>query len=138
MFEPSKQLSLDESTCPFKGRVNFCTYNPNKPLKRCIKLFMVCDAATGYCCCFNIATWESCTVYNIILDLMQDYLGKGYELYVDQYHTSISLFRGLYAKHTLPIGACHINKRGMPKIFFRHNIPQGSAVACRQGPILSL
>ena len=70
MFEPGKQHSLDEATCLFKGRVSFRTYNPNKPHKWGIKIFEVCDAGTGYCCCFNIATGESRTVYNIVLDLM--------------------------------------------------------------------
>ena len=27
---PGKELTLDESTCPFKGRVNFKCYNPKK------------------------------------------------------------------------------------------------------------
>ena len=30
-------------------------------------------------------------MHNIVLDLMQDYLGKGHELYVDQYYTLIPL-----------------------------------------------
>ena len=64
MFEPGKQLSLDKATCPFKGRVSFRTYNPNKPRKWGIKIFEVCDAGTGYCCGFNIATGKSvlCTI----------------------------------------------------------------------------
>ena len=86
IFKPGKQLSLDEATCLFKGWVSFRTYNLNKH-KWGIKLFELFDAATGYCCCFNIATWESRTVYNIVLDLMQDYLGKGHELYADRYYT---------------------------------------------------
>ena len=30
-YRPGKELSLDESTCPFKGRVHFKCYNPKKP-----------------------------------------------------------------------------------------------------------
>ena len=138
MFEPGKQLSLDEATCAFKGRVSFRTYNPNKPNKWGIKIFEVCDAATGYCLSFDIATGESRTVYNIVLDLMQNYLGKGHELYVDRYYTSIPLFRELYAKQTLAVGTCQINRRGMPKTFLMQNISRGAVVACRQGPILAL
>ena len=29
-YRPGKELSLDESTCPFKGRVHFKCYNPKK------------------------------------------------------------------------------------------------------------
>ena len=30
-YRPGKELSLDESRCPFKGRVHFKCYNPKKP-----------------------------------------------------------------------------------------------------------
>ena len=30
LFEPGKELSLDEATCPFKSRVGLRTYNPKK------------------------------------------------------------------------------------------------------------
>ena len=37
-YRPGKELSLDESTCPFKGRVHFKCYNPTKPNRFHIKL----------------------------------------------------------------------------------------------------
>ena len=37
-YRPGKELSLDESTCPFKGRVHFKCYNPKKPNRFHIKL----------------------------------------------------------------------------------------------------
>ena len=40
-YRPGKELSLDESMCPFKGRVHFKCYNPKKPNRFHIKLFMV-------------------------------------------------------------------------------------------------
>ena len=133
MFEPGKQLSLDKATCAFKGRVSFRTYNPNKPQKWGIKIFEVCDAATGYRLSFDIATGESRTVYNIVLGLMQGYLGKGHELYVDRYYTSIPLFRELYAKQTPAVETCKINRRGLPKTFLMQNIPQGAgAYSCSE------
>ena len=36
-YRPGKELSLDESTCPFKGRVHFKCYNPKKPYRFHIK-----------------------------------------------------------------------------------------------------
>ena len=30
-YRPGKELPLDESTCPFKGRIHFKCYNPEKP-----------------------------------------------------------------------------------------------------------
>ena len=77
-------------------------------------------------------------MYNIVRDQMQDYLGKGHELYVDRYYISIPLFRELYAKQTPAVGTCQISRREMPKTFLMQNIPRGSVVACQQGPILAL
>ena len=37
-YRPGKELSLDESMCPFKGRVHFKCYNPKKPNRFHIKL----------------------------------------------------------------------------------------------------
>ena len=31
VYKPSKEVSLDESSCPFKGQVQFKCYNPGKP-----------------------------------------------------------------------------------------------------------
>ena len=47
-YRPGKELSLDESMCPFKGRVHFKCYNPKKPNRFHIKLFMVSEPSTGY------------------------------------------------------------------------------------------
>ena len=55
-YRPGKELSLDESTCPFKGRVHFKCYNPKNPNRFHIKLFMVSELSTGYICGFEVYT----------------------------------------------------------------------------------
>ena len=55
-YRPGKELSLDESTCPFKGRVHFKCYNPKKSNRFHIKFFMVSEPSTGYICDFEIYT----------------------------------------------------------------------------------
>ena len=42
-YRPGKELSLDESMCPFKGRVHIKCYNPKKPNRFHIKPFMVSE-----------------------------------------------------------------------------------------------
>ena len=44
-YRPGKELSLDESTCPFKGRVHFKCYNPKKPNRFHIKLLWTVNRA---------------------------------------------------------------------------------------------
>ena len=56
---PRKELSLDESTCPFMGRVHFKCYNPKKPNRFHIKLFMVSEPSTDYICGFEVYTGDA-------------------------------------------------------------------------------
>ena len=48
MCYPEAKLSLDEETCPFKGRVVFRVYNTAKPNKWGMKLFQLCESNCGY------------------------------------------------------------------------------------------
>ena len=81
LYYPGLQLRLDEATCPFKGRVKFRVYNPKKPNKWGIKIYQLCDSATGYDCNFKIAAGEPSTTYDIVFNIM--HLGRGHELYLD-------------------------------------------------------
>ena len=58
-YRPGKELSLDESMCPFKGRVHFKCYNLKKPNRFHIKLFMVSEPSTCYICSFEVYTGDA-------------------------------------------------------------------------------
>ena len=58
-YRPAKHLSVDESTCPFKGNVFFKTYNNSKPNRFHIKLYVLSEATTGYMSCFEVYTGEA-------------------------------------------------------------------------------
>ena len=49
IYSPERELRVDESTCPWKGRLRFHVYNPAKPDKFGIKLYSVNEAFSGYC-----------------------------------------------------------------------------------------
>lgn len=46
-FKPGRDLSFDEGCMPFRGRVRFKCYNPSKPAKFHLKLFVVTEARSG-------------------------------------------------------------------------------------------
>ena len=58
-YKPGKEISLDESTCPFKGRVKFLCYSPRKPNRFHLKLYMVSEAESGYICGFEVYTGKA-------------------------------------------------------------------------------
>ena len=47
--------SIDELTTKFKGKCSFKQYLPMKPVKRGIKVWMRCDAQTGYIYDMNVS-----------------------------------------------------------------------------------
>ena len=119
-YRPGKELSLDESTCPFKGRVHFKCYNPKKPNRFHFKLFMVSEPNTGYICGFEVYTGDAsgqsqgnvqevqdasktaCTVLGL-LDSVQ-LLDMGHHVYFDNYYNSPDLIDLLYKRKTHACG----------------------------------
>ena len=64
VYSPEQNLSFDEATCPWRGRLRFRIYNPLKPTKFGMKLYQVCEASSGYYLGFDIYTSDtSCTEY---------------------------------------------------------------------------
>ena len=125
-YRPRKELSLDESTCPFKGRVHFKCYNPKKPNRFHIKLFMVSEPSTSYICgCFEVytgaasgqsqgngqelqdASKPSCIVLGL-LDSVQ-LLDMGHLVYFENYYNSPDLIDLLHKRKMHACGAVRKN-----------------------------
>ena len=131
VYTPNMNLSLDEASCPYKGRLRFKVYNKNKPNKFHIKLFQVCEAKSGYVCDFEIYTGkdESASVRSsrpldpdvtkttkLVLGMMENanLLDKGHHLYLDNYYSSPELCEELYFRDTFTTGTVRLNRKGIP------------------------
>ena len=57
-YRPGKELSLDESTCPFKAG-SISSVITQKKNRFHVKLFMVSEPSTGYICGFDIYTGDA-------------------------------------------------------------------------------
>lgn len=53
LFIPSQNIAIDESTIGFKGRVAFKMYNPAKPTKWGLRVYVAADSDTNYICYFE-------------------------------------------------------------------------------------
>ena len=124
-YRQGKELSLDESTFPFKGRVHFKCYNPKKPNRFQIKLFMVSEPSSGYICGIEVYTGDafvqshsnaqelqdaskpSCIVLGL-LDSVQ-LLDMGHHVYFDNYYNSPDLIDLLYKRKMHTYGTVRKN-----------------------------
>lgn len=103
VWKPGKNICIDEGMIPFRGRVHFKVYNPDKPDKYGVKSYQLCDSENGFCCRFELYTEASDLpasakgkTYDLVMRLMQPYLNEGQCLFVDNYYTSPTLFTDLY------------------------------------------
>ena len=56
VYEPGRDLSVDEAMIPFKGRSSLKQYMPLKPVRRGIKVWARADSSNGYVSAFQIYT----------------------------------------------------------------------------------
>lgn len=123
-FKPGKQLSLDESLLMFRGRLVFRVYMKSKKSRYGIKLYVL-TTAEGYILNFVVYTGrdtdndgniDTKKVDRIVMKLMQPYLMKGHELYMDNFYNSIELSKKLLQHRTHTIGTLRKNRKGNPAI----------------------
>ena len=48
-YQLSEALTIDEGIFPFRGKISFKVYMPQKPNKYGLKIFMVADSKSGTC-----------------------------------------------------------------------------------------
>ena len=63
-YVPHKQVTVDESMVPFKGRLSLKQYMKDKPVKFGIKIWVLADAVTSYCYNFDVYVGKNAEVVN--------------------------------------------------------------------------
>ena len=56
VFLPGPRMCVDEGMIPYRGKIYFKCYMPDKPDKYGLKAFELCDGDTGYCNNFVLYT----------------------------------------------------------------------------------
>lgn len=156
-YRSGRDLSFDEGSMPFKGRVSFRCYNPTKPgAKFHIKMFEVTDAKTGYLLGMDIFTGTGktkcaidakvldpqCTqTTKVVVGLLDrcNLLDRGHHIYLDNYYCSPELFEELHSRTSFACGTCRSTRKHLPKAVVKKKFKknqQGCCVWRRNGPLL--
>ncbi|XP_052807854.1 piggyBac transposable element-derived protein 4-like [Mya arenaria] len=160
VYTPDENLSFDEATCPWKGRLNIKVYNKNKPAKFGVKLYTVCEAGSGYCLGYDIyagrqenrhapdyyealtgETQHKTKTTCIVMNLMSrcGLLHKGHKVYMDNYYTSPELFQELESSETYGCGTLRVNRVGTPlAIKSKRKLNEGEVVFRRKDNLLAM
>ncbi|XP_022099413.1 piggyBac transposable element-derived protein 4-like [Acanthaster planci] len=122
VYTPQRDISVDDSLLKFYGCLRFTTYNPRKRARFGIKLYKLCQStgdAAGYCYNFKIYTGQSKgdlpANTQVVMDLVVNLNGKGYNLALDRAFSSPDLYRRLHFKKFNVVGTVMPHRKGMPE-----------------------
>nr|CAH7724533.1 unnamed protein product [Callosobruchus chinensis] len=73
---------------------------------------------------------------SVVKQLLQDYLGKGHILYIDNFYSSVSLAEYLLSEKTGMVGTLRANRRGTPKNLMNSKLKEGEAIWKRKGKVV--
>ena len=128
-FIPGENICVDESVVKFKGKISFITYNPNKPTKWGIRIYVLADSETGYVYSIlpyygsitseNLPRPDLLVSTRVTLHLYQQLLDRvptaqGYHMHTDRYYTSIPLAEELRKMKCHLTGTIQTNRKGVP------------------------
>ena len=149
-IQPEQQIALDESLLLYKGRLAFKQFLPAKRSNFGIKIFQLCESKSGYTYKFMIYPGKLAPVQDIAnqmpnvegatsTDKLSSYmieplLGCGYHLYVDNWYTSLRLFKYLKTENTAACGT--IRKNRVPQEVSQLAVGTGESKSLRNNDLL--
>lgn len=134
LYVPQKQISVDEELVKFRGRVSFRQLIPSKRSRFGIKKFALCDK-DGYFWNSEVyvgkfpdtlpLTQELGVSGAIVLHLLRDLTGKGFQVYLDNFYMSLPLCNYLLSVNTGVCGTLRPNRKGIPCDLKATDVPKG-------------
>ncbi|XP_068122483.1 piggyBac transposable element-derived protein 4-like [Hyperolius riggenbachi] len=150
VYVPERQIAIDESMIPFHGRLGIKQYIPSKRSRYGVKLYKLCESGSGYT--HSVRVYEGkdhllqpagCPPYmgtteKIVLDLLNPMLHQGYHLYVDNFYSSIPLFKFLFSAKTPACGTVRSNRKGLPQEVVNKRLKRRELFSQRSDELLAL
>ncbi|KAK7121548.1 hypothetical protein R3I93_022589 [Phoxinus phoxinus] len=119
MYNPGREVTVDECLVPFRGRCSFKQYMPSKPARYGIKIWAACDSKTSYAYNMQIYTGkpadgqrEKNLGMRVVLDMSAGL--QGHTITCDNYFTSYALGQELLKRKLGMLGTVRKNKPELP------------------------
>ena len=144
IYTPDRKVSIDESMMLWRGRLIFRQYIKNKKHKYGVKFYELCES-DGIVMNVKIYSGEPTPDIHslgqtgaIVLHLMENLLGKGYELYTDNFYNSFELAKHMLTENTYICGTLRNDRKSNPKEVTKAKLKKGDVVSrSRDGVIVT-
>ena len=126
-WTPSSNVSVDEMICRFSGRSQHTMRMKGKPIPSGYVIYSLCDA--GYTWTFEFYSRVEASphprdetiggeVANLVYHLATQlpHRARNYNVYMDNYFSSVELFRALRKKNIGACGTVRTNSKGFPAV----------------------
>uniref|UniRef100_A0A7I4Z0Z9 DDE_Tnp_1_7 domain-containing protein n=1 Tax=Haemonchus contortus TaxID=6289 RepID=A0A7I4Z0Z9_HAECO len=142
-YSPERELCIDKSLVPFRGRIVFRQYLPAKRHRYGIKTFKLCSKGE-YTVRIKIyagrdPSREEPLADKVAVELVEGFLDERRVLCTDNYYSSIGLAEKLISRRTHLVGTLRTNRKGIPKAIKDEKLKRGqTCYKQRQNGILVL
>ena len=128
VYNPHRDVAVDEAMIKFQGRYSLKQYMPLKPTKRGIKVWVAADSTNGYFSRFEIYTGKkgNSTEHGlgarVVKTLTSELKGKHHHVYFDNYFTSLGLLEDLEQDQIYACGTARKDRKGFPDLLKKPNL----------------
>ena len=120
-YKLSRDIAIDETMVPHKGRLSFKQYIKNKPTQWGIKLWVLSESLTGYVYKFQVCLGkeggnpEQNLARRVVRDLTAPTEGNNHHLYMDNFYCDPHLFLERMNSGIYCCGTVRFGRKGFPK-----------------------
>ena len=145
-YQPHQNCSVDEAMIAFRGRLAFRQYNPAKPTKYGIKVWVRADPTNGYLNDYQIYTGkveggpEEGLSTRVVKDMVESITGRNHIVNMDNFFSSPTLFGELLSADTYARGTVRCNRKQFPKDSLHKSCvkEQGDTKVLQKGPLVAV
>ena len=129
LYQPHREVAIDEAMIKFQGRSSLKQYNPMKPIKRGIKVWVLSDSHNGYFSKFQVYTGkegnrvEHGLGERVVKTLTAELQGKHHHAFFDNFFTSVKLVEDLLANGVYSCGTARKDRKGFPPTLKQAKLP---------------
>ena len=135
VYAPRREISLDESIIPWRGRLEFKVYNASKIIKYEILVRVVAESKSSYTGNMKMYCGEGRKLAETILDILTPYKDKYYHVFMDNYYNSVDINETLLKHKIRSCGTIRVN-RGLPHELKNNKLQRGQSIFRRKGNVL--